>query len=480
MPDRIGLKPAQQFGTPTTKSRSMRTGIFILGILLATQLAASADDLPKEATLLDGDLVWDLEPPSSSTTDIQDPVFAISPDDQEITYISQGAIWASRVTAGPARKLVKLPGTKTDLLAEPYARENWISTLKARNSFQRTAYQSNFRVEASVHSLCWAPDQNGIVYTFAKSSHENPYTVAYRVTRVFNEGAVQPLSSFQRDTYDEPHRLYGFYMTRDMKHVVATDGYTSLIIVARTGKPRATCFDTLAPSPTSGRFIGIEIDTRQLVTTDEDFQIIKRFDTSFAPRRKIDLSWSPDERHVICREHLPHPSSNTVGFRLDLQNGQKRDLNETRKEEICTFTGRGGEIVRIGGFPNIFGDTYITLVPEGDEPEHDVVRWPNVQKLDDPQSNGRYPAIRMSRDAQLFAMAFPREGRAPGYRYFLVDRQGVKWPCGPDDPTKRISPYHVVAIANEGKTLVACSETELFSVPVDVIQNASQSLAPQP
>ena len=68
-------------------------------------------------------------------------------------------------------------------------------------------------------------------------------------------------------------------------------------------KPRATCFDYLLPSPTSDRYLGIEIDTRQLVVVDENFKIIKRIDVTFDADRQCDLIWSPDERFAICRSY---------------------------------------------------------------------------------------------------------------------------------------------------------------------------------
>jgi hypothetical protein len=442
--------------------------------LVATNLIALAADLPQGASLLDAHLVWDLEPDSSPATDIQDPVFAVSPDDQAIAYISRGAVWQCNVTRGPATKLVELPNSKTAVLAMPEYRDFWNGVLAARNSTIRNRYEGRMpRISVGVHSLCWTPSQDGIVYTQSSSSDVRPWTVEYRVMHVSNDCAVKPISRFERNSYDEPHRFYAFHVTRDMRHIIASNGYQVLIIVAATGKPRATCFDALVPSSTSDRFLGIEIDTRQLVLVDEEFNVKRRFDVICNAKRHFDLLWSPDERFAVCREYLEHPSSSWTGFRVDLTTGEKRELDGAHKFEQCIFSGHRSELIRIGAFPNVFGDTYVSVVPDSHKPQSDIVRWPNVQKLDPSQTNGRYPAVRMSRDAQLFAMAFLRAGRAPGYRYFLVDRDDNRWPCAADDPSRRVSPYHVVAIANGGKTIVACNETQLFSIPIESIQNAT-------
>lgn len=477
MPDRIALKTKISTAIPNTnhESPSMRPGFFILGLVLAPLLAASAAELPPGATLLDPDLLWDLEPEPNNLNDIQDPVFVLSPDDQSIAYISKGALWKCNVTAGPSIKLVDLPDTKTAILATPEHRDFWNSVLEVRNSTVRKTYQGRIPRGVGVHSLAWTANQDGLVYTLAKGSGERPWTAEYFVRHVLNERAVQPVCKFQRNTYDEPKHFTAFNLSRDMRHVVASNGYRPQIIVARTGRPRATCFDTIVPSTSSDRYLGIEIDTRHLVIADNDFNILERFDVIFDQKRNVDLLWSPDEKYALCREHRERPSSDWDGFRFDLRTGGKRALEPANKKELCMFTGHGGEIVRIGAFPTVFGATYIAIVPQDDKPQWDVVRWPNVQQLDDPQANGRYPDVIVGRDARLFAMAFPREGRTPGYRYSLIDRDGNRWSCGPDDQTRRLSPYRVVAIANRGKTLVACNDTQLFSIPVETIKHAQPS-----
>jgi hypothetical protein len=116
---------------------------------------------------------------------------------------------------------------------------------------------------------------------------------------------------------------------------------------------------------------------------------------------------------------------------------------------------------------------YISLVPDGTDPQREIFPWPILPPYNFPSKFGRYPAASVSRDGQLFALAFPREGRVPGYRFFLVDREGHKADIAPDDLSMHVSPYNVIAIANGGNTIIACDDSRLFSIPIETIKNAN-------
>src|SRR6185312_14146365 len=124
----------------------------------------------------------------------------------------------------------------------------------------------------------------------------------------------------ERSTYDRPGFLRKFFVTRDKQFVIVSDGYSPLIVDATTNKPRVTPFDVLVPSTTSGRFLGIEIDTRQLVLADEDFRVTQRYEATFTRQCFCDLTWSPDERYAICREFAEFPPEPWLepwtGFRI--------------------------------------------------------------------------------------------------------------------------------------------------------------------
>lgn len=438
-------------------------------------MSAFSADLPPGATLLDSDVVWNLEPQPDPSSETRDPTFDISPDAKAITYISKGAIWMCSVTSGPAQKIADLRNTTSAILATPENRAAWMELKKAQPWANRLVQMSKLgRAPVQVHSLAWTPSQDGVVFTLSEGTQTRPWTAVYQVMHASTKGVVTPIAKFERNAYDEPNHLTCFHVTRDKKHVIATNGYTPIIWVASTNKPRATCFDVLIPSSASGRFLGIEIDTRQLVTADEDFKIVKRFDATFRQQRFCDLLWSPDERYAFCRERLEHPSNEWEGFRIDLQSGKKRALNGSDNAEQCFFTGNADELIRIPRrYGPVTGMKYVTLFPRGDEHQRELVPWPLLPPYSFPSKFGMYPPACMSRDGQVFALAFPRESRAPGYRYFLVDREGHKRELGPDDASTHVSPYTVVAIVNGGKTIVACDDSRLFSIPIEKIKDAN-------
>ena len=59
---------------------AIRYAFVVALVLSATSLARSAD-LPPGATLLDPDIVWDLEPDLDPSPGTRDTVFTVSPDD---------------------------------------------------------------------------------------------------------------------------------------------------------------------------------------------------------------------------------------------------------------------------------------------------------------------------------------------------------------------------------------------------------------
>jgi len=446
-----------------------------------------APDLPPKATLLDPDMVWNKLNPTS---------FAISPDGQWIAYISKGAIWQCRVTAGPPTKLADLPNTVTEFRSTSnYRKKRGDFNKLDSNASDILFYNRPKKGLTRVVGLKWTPSQDGVFYTLGSSLPTRPWTATYRVMHASTQGVLTTIATISRNTHDEPHRLYSFDVTHDRSLVVASNGYTPLIWDASTDKPLATCFDDLLPSSTSGRFIGIEIDTRQLVITDENLKIKKRLDVFFSrkPYRFNRMFWSPDERFAICVSRLDHPDHDKwTGFRINLETEEQRPLEAGRitswspvedyVPDQFAFTGRGGEFVRatstslVGlGFVS-GGSTYLATMPDGVGPPKDIYRF---QQLPWPREEYRrkkpYPPVRFSEDATLFAMALPREEKKLGYRYWLIDRDGNKWPMGPEDPSLYVSPYHVVAIADNGRQVIACDDVQLFSIPVASIQNAEET-----
>lgn len=116
----------------------------------------------------------------------------------------------------------------------------------------------------------------------------------------------------------------------------------------------------------------------------------------------------------------------------------------------------------------------ILIVPDGAGPPRDLARYKFDPKR--PQWKARedrrfYPEVRHNADFTLYTTAAPRDdGKSPGYLLQLIDLHGNRWPLGDDDQSRQIAPYHVVAFANGGKTIVARDESTLFSVPTLAIR----------
>ena len=328
-----------------------------------------------------------------------------------------------------------------------------------------------------VCSLAWTPSQDGLTYGLRRHWQSNAETADHEVIHVSVDGIVTTIAKISRERFEDLHELTYFHVTRDKKHVIVSNGYTPQIWDVTEGRPRATCFDRMVPSETSGRFLGIEIDTRQLVIADKDFRITDRFNVVFQVRRMCDLIWSRDERFAICRTRHDHPSEKWTGLRINLETGEQRPLEGSFFSERFRFTGRGGEVVRTGKTQDLFGvyadgggwGTRISIVPDGGGEERDIYRFARPIKSyeDSWHRRGRYPPVRLSRDCQLFAMALPRDVGKTGFQYFLLDRKGNRWSLSVnDDASEHVSPYRVVAIVNNGHTILAWDDTKLFSVPV--------------
>jgi hypothetical protein len=456
----------------------MRNFVLLFAALFSMAGKAVANELPASATLLDPDMVWDMRDQGS---------IAVLPDDKRITYISKGSIWVSSVTSGPPTKLANIPDTATAQMTTAEFRA-------ARSDFNDPASKTNigqFHRENSIDwvefpIIEWGRSQDGVYYVTRTQKTERPWTETFDVYYVSLSGDISHITTIVCDAYDKIRNFKYFHVTRDWKYVLATVSQIPLIWQVDSNNPRVTPFDYLIPSTTSDHFLGIEIDTRQLVTTDENFEITQRFDVIIPQDRFVDLIWSPDEQYVVCRLHIQGQDGNPdtwEGFRFNLLTREKKDLAGAYLSERVAFTGDGGELVRTGTTPiHLYeyadggNGTYVALVPDGSGSQRDIFRFVRPRKaIDDWQMRKDYPPVRWSSDAFLFAVAQPRGGDRPGFRYLLIDRNGQRWPFGTDDDAHYISPYHVIAIANGGKTIVGCDDTNLFSLPIASIQKEREA-----
>jgi hypothetical protein len=471
-------------------SAIMRKRSLAVALLLFWPTIGFASDLPRGATLLDPDLVWEIESVSIAEPNIRDLNFAISPDDKWIAYISKGTIWKCSVSAGPPVKLVDVPDSITARLAEPAWRNEWEVVRSKGDLISRSAFEGKIQPKVDVHSLAWTPIQDGIVFALSEPSDTLKFGRRYHVMRTSNDSVTDPISIFECSTYDPPGFLRTFFVTRDKKFVIVSNGYSPMIIDATTNRPRVTPFDVLIPSSTSGRFLGIEIDTRQLVVIGEDFHVAQRFDPEFKKKCFCDLTWSPDERYAICREFAEFPPEPWLqpwtGFRIDLNTGAKRLLEGEYRYDRWIFTGRGAECVRIGkthvpngGYGDGRSGLFIAAIPDGDGEPRDLIRFSQTvaeQQAVDYNKRGRYPPPTVSADKSLFAIALPNHFGKPGFHYVLIDRDGKQRPVTLRDAAGQSrSSFEILAIANHGKTIVACDDSRLFSIPFDVATSTAES-----
>jgi hypothetical protein len=445
-----------------------------MGCILAASCAKAAD-LPPEASVLDPDIIWDVANPQS---------FAISPDGKLIAYISKGAIWSCSVDSGPPTKLADLPETITAFIVLPkYAKaKNKIANLAQVLHFPDFQELSGKLVH--VVGLRWTRSQDGVVFALRRRWQSNAEVASHRVMHASLSGAVSEIATINRDVFAKPHSFDDFHVISDRTYVVALASGHPLIWNAKKSRAQVTPYDLLVPSSTSERFLGIEIDTRQLVLVDADFRILKRFDFRFESKRQCDLTWSADERFALCRRKEEYPSDKWVAHRIDLNTGEQRQFSGSHWTDQFEFTGRGGEFVQYGivgvryDYLDRMSGAYLTITPDGDGPPQDLIRFtqtPREGSLIALSERPYYPAVIHDPEFGLFAMALPRASKNhPGFLYHLIDRRGQQWPVTSDDESQYLAPAYLLAFANSGRTIVARNNSQLFSMPVSAMQSPQE------
>ena len=382
-----------------------------------------------------------------------------------------------QVTAGPPTKLADLPDTITALYAQPVYRELKGDPAKLIKFFGMQEVIAQARNLNLVDDLQWTSSQDGLVYDWHQRRQVSGPQPAHQFVHAATTGGTKTLATISGDWVSPQWPATGFHVNRERTAVVTLKNMP-LIWDIVAYKPRATSFDYLVSSSSSDHYLGIEIDTRQLVVADENFKIAKRLPVTFDPQQRCDLIWSPDERFAIARIYSQQPLDRRwTGFRIDLQTGNQRSLEGLAGDRFI-FTGHGGEVVRIGTPELKTGEyadgrngTYIAIVPDGDGMQSDIARFIKPARDGVSPMRPNYPPVAVSPDGTLFAMAFPRENDQPGFRYYLVERDGTKRPLATDDQSLDVSPYTVVAIVNDNQTIIGHDGTHLFSIPVARIKD---------
>ncbi len=439
-------------------------------LLVATTLphaATAADPLPPSATILDGNLIM-----------YSHPFPLISPDGKRVAYVSRDFVCVADIETAESRQLFEAPESWTHFLALPENAHAGGSFNALAKSLTRDQYRAMLaRIKKQIGDFQWTANSDAVV--FAIRSHDAAaQTTQAHIWRVSLDREATEIASSQHSLTAQ--RGPGGVLTRDGRFLVGNGHKRALIWDLATNKPRATPYLSLAPSPTSGRWIGVEKDTRQLVVVDEDFNVTTRHE-EFLPENDygFDMIWSPDERFVVWRQQIGFDHySNWVGCRLDLKTRDRQVLTGDYMSESIKFTGHRGEFIRVGaaGVQGNFSglhlvEQYVALVPDGRV--HMQRFW--QQRADPPgtQSNVRMGSMHnivWAPDFQLFTIGLPRQEGPHGEIMHLANRQRHFWKMPGGDTGGYISPYQVAGFALGGKSLIAYDETRLFALPIAAIQ----------
>jgi hypothetical protein len=266
-----------------------------------------------------------------------------------------------------------------------------------------------------------------------------------------------------------------FYVTPDYKHVVVSS-YAPLVWDVQASRPRVTPFELLLPSSTSGRFLGVEIDTRQLVLVDEHFQITKRFDVESPAEHGADLTWSDDERFAVCRASDNPSTNHATAFRIDLETGLQTPIGECNLRDEFVFVGPAGKLLRLrvaaarvwGYFDGEMGTRVAVLEPDGTR--RTLFETGQTRQPRKGQRGATFPPMIAAPDGSHVAAAVPRsEDQAPGAHYHLIDPTGRARPFLPVSDESYLTPYYPIAFAESGDRLIARSGSTLFSIPVSLV-----------
>jgi hypothetical protein len=441
-------------------------GLFTTAALLAAASCATsarAADLPAGATVLDDDIIWDIANPHA---------FALSRDGQQIAYISHGALWLSNTDAGPPKKLADLPNTITEILARPGNEEQRDRSAASPHSLGAQHFIGpRYLDKHYVISLAWTPDQHGLTYTVRKRIRENTPVAAYHVMHASLTGEVTEIAVIEREFGVPDEYTTSFHVTKDRKFVIAS-AYAPLIWDVAANRPRVTPYDVLIPSSTSGRYLGIEIDTRQLVVVDEQFQIAERFEQTFPAERTVDIIWSADERFAVARTRESYERNTSSAILIDLETARAASLGSCNYRDRFLFTGRESELLHlriaaasVWGYTDGELGTAIRVYTDFGQKKRGLFMTKSIRKPDRLRDGAIFPPMIAAPNGNYIAAAVPRpEGHPPGAHYHLVTRAGQSSPLFPLTEDWYITPYYPIAFTED--RLIARSGSTLFSLPI--------------
>lgn len=450
-------------------------------LALWPSMAVVGEAPPPAATVLDGDLVW-LRDNEGDT--------AISPDGQHIAYISKGAVWISATTHGPPIKLVDIPDTPTALMAMPqyhFARNDF---LLVRRELGNGVYNATIQpMLRHTIGLDWNSSQDGVVFMVRQGPGKSLGIARYDVHHASLDGMDTILTCIERDIDEEPRNLTLMHVAADRRFVVV-NRLTPVIWDITRNRPKATPYDYLIPSLTSDRFLGVEIDTKEIVVVDSDFTASKRTGVCVNAEYEFDLAWSADEKFAIYRIATREPwSQSWNGGRVDLDSGEVRHLHGIYWDSRSYFTGRGGEFLQWeveDAAHRMTGPQrrpVLNLVPDGNGPIRKVLECERDMDIASAlvlTTRPLHPAWDREWHFQRFAIALPRGATSKqGYHMHFVDLEGQMQPFKQWDEAAVISPYYVVGFVDSGRHLIGRNDSQLLSIPIaealeDVLDDENQ------
>ncbi len=448
--------------------------LWLVSVVFAWLCLVACAAIPTGATILDSHTICD---PCLVESVV------VSPNGKQIAYVSRGALWLCDVHSGPPTKLADLPNTVSDFLSRP---EYEVEREKYANFVSHAGLNplgSRVPELTILLSLRWTPSQDGVTYALWHRLKQNSMLSSYRVMHASTEGVVTQLADIHRDMVPLPEYKMTIHVDRERRYIVLSNYGTPLIWDIAANKPRVTPFDFLLPSTSSDRYLGVEIDTRQLVLAAKDFQIIKRFDVVLDHDRRCDLFWSPDERTAVCRSfrNSQEPiSDKCIFFKYDLKSGKRDETRIGRESDRFYFTNSSSEVVRVGrdatprgGYADGSNGTFIELIPH-QKPIVELLHFVRLPKqTDNYKEHSTYPPVIASNNALMYALALPRpDNERRGYHFNLIDIKGETWPFRPIDSSHYYTPYLPLVFADNDQTIVARDGSQLFSVSVAAIKNA--------
>lgn len=437
----------------------------ILALVGCAALPAYAADLmPASAKVLDDDMLLWIRPAP-----------LISPDGEWVAYVSRGFVCVCNLEEAKPRRLYEVPGSITHLMAQP-------EHAPPDGDFNKVSSQLHKLATANLECLRWTHDSTAVAVSIVSHVEAEKKSMT-RVVYIPIDGEPTNLAEVERSYGYNDYFTPNFHLSRDHRYVVFDRHKRPLIWDTKSNKPRATGFLKLAPSSTSDRWIGIEKDTRQLVITDGEFKIVRRFEEYLPVRsQKLELIWSPDERYVIWKNQVGFDHySNWEGFRLDLKTNKRRILTGSYMAEVVEFTGRGGEFIRCGtegvqmGWSGLANrHSYLMVVPQGDGyPIHLYSINADPNNSDSRRYLFASPnPLRSSPDFQRFLLANGRPEGPYGCLWQLVDRKRNRWRLSNGDNDQYESPFSVAGFAEGGKSIVGYDRNRIFVFPTSsVYQN---------